>query len=49
MYKASQAKSAGIVAPVDLEKSRNQKLAGSAAYESAKSLAKSYREGAATW
>lgn len=44
LYKASQAKTAGIVAPVDLEKSRNQKLADSAAYQSAKSLAQSYRE-----
>lgn len=44
LLKASQAKSAGIVAPVDLEKSRNQKLADSAAYESAKSLAQSYNE-----
>ncbi|WP_152269583.1 efflux RND transporter periplasmic adaptor subunit [Agriterribacter humi] len=44
LYNASQAKSAGIVAPVDLEKSRNQKLADSAAYESAKSLAQSYNE-----
>lgn len=44
LYKASQAKTAGIVAPVDLEKSRNQKLADSAAYRSAKSLAQSYKE-----
>ncbi|GGI23375.1 efflux RND transporter periplasmic adaptor subunit [Pedobacter mendelii] len=44
LNRASQAKTAGIVAPVDLEKSRNQKLADSAAYQSAKSLAQSYRE-----
>lgn len=44
LYRASQAKTAGIVAPVDLEKSRNQKLADSAAYQSAKSLAQSYKE-----
>ncbi|MGJ7032314.1 efflux RND transporter periplasmic adaptor subunit [Niabella hirudinis] len=44
LYKAAQAKTAGIVAPVDLEKSRNQQLADSAAYESAKSLARSYHQ-----
>ncbi len=47
LSRASQAKSAGIVAPVDLVKSRNQKLADSAAYQSAKSLAQSYNEVAA--
>lgn len=44
LNKASQAKTSGIVAPVDLEKARNQKLADSAAYQSAKSLAQSYKE-----
>ncbi|WP_286766729.1 MULTISPECIES: efflux RND transporter periplasmic adaptor subunit [Sphingobacterium] len=44
LYRASQAKTSGIVAPVDLEKSRNQKLTDSAAYQSAKSLAQSYKE-----
>jgi len=44
LFRASQAKTSGIVAPVDLEKSRNQKLTDSAAYQSAKSLAQSYSE-----
>lgn len=44
LFRASQAKTSGIVAPVDLEKSRNQKLTDSAAYQSAKSLAQSYKE-----
>ncbi|MFC3559474.1 efflux RND transporter periplasmic adaptor subunit [Pedobacter jamesrossensis] len=44
LLRASQAKTAGIVAPIDLEKSRNQKLTDSAAYQSAKSLAQSYDE-----
>jgi len=44
MYKASQATTAGIVAPVDLEHSHNQYLADSASYEAAKKLAQSYRQ-----
>ena len=44
LFKAAQAKTAGIVAPVDLEKSRNLQLADSAAYESARSLARSYQQ-----
>jgi membrane fusion protein, multidrug efflux system len=44
LLRASQAKTSGIVAPVDLEKSRSQKLTDSAAYQSAKSLAQSYSE-----
>ncbi|HEX5023903.1 MAG TPA: efflux RND transporter periplasmic adaptor subunit, partial [Agriterribacter sp.] len=44
LYNASRAKTAGIVAPVDLERSRNQLLADSASYESARKLAQSYNE-----
>ncbi len=44
LYKASQAKTAGIVAPVDLERSHNQLLADSASYEASKKLAQSYKE-----
>ena len=44
LYKASQAKTAGIVAPVDLERNRNQLLADSASYEASKKLAQSYKE-----
>lgn len=44
LLRASQAKTSGIVASVDLEKSRNQKLADSAAFQSARSLAQSYSE-----
>ncbi|MBS1564892.1 MAG: efflux RND transporter periplasmic adaptor subunit, partial [Bacteroidetes bacterium] len=44
LYRASQAKTPGIVAPVDLERSHNQLLADSASYESARKLAQSYRE-----
>ena len=44
LYKAAQAKTAGIVAPVDLERSRNQYLSDSASYESSKKLAQSYKE-----
>lgn len=36
LYKASQAKTAGIVAPVDLEHSHNQLIADSASYEASK-------------
>lgn len=44
LLKASQAKTSGIVAPVELERSRNQKLADSAAYQGARRLAQSYRQ-----
>ena len=44
MYRAAQAKTAGIVAPVDLEHSHNQLLADSASYEASKKLAQSYKE-----
>ncbi len=44
LNRASQASSPGIVAPVDLERSRNQMLADSASYESSKQLARSYKE-----
>ncbi len=44
LLKASQAKTSGIVAPVELEKSRNQKLADSAAFQGARRLAQSYRQ-----
>lgn len=44
LYKASQAKTAGIVAPVELERSRNQMLADSAAFEASKKLTQSYKE-----
>mgnify|MGYP002072548682 CR=1 FL=1 len=44
LHRASLAPTAGIVAPVDLERSRNLQQADSAAYESAKSLARSYRQ-----
>lgn len=44
LSKAAQAKTPGIVAPVDLERSRNQYLADSASYEAARQLAQSYKE-----
>jgi len=44
LLKASMAKTAGIVAPVDLERSRNQQSADSASYEASKKLAQSYKE-----
>ncbi|HVX51931.1 MAG TPA: efflux RND transporter periplasmic adaptor subunit [Chitinophagaceae bacterium] len=44
MNKAARASSAGIVAPVDLERSRNQYLADSASYEASRRLAQSYKE-----
>lgn len=44
LSKAAQAKTPGIVAPVDLERSRNQYLADSASYEASRQLARSYRE-----
>ena len=44
LSKAAEAKTPGIVAPVDLERSRNQYLADSASYEASKQLARSYKE-----
>jgi membrane fusion protein (multidrug efflux system) len=44
LEKASLAKTAGIVAPVELERSRNQLLADSASYEAARKLAQSYKQ-----
>jgi membrane fusion protein (multidrug efflux system) len=44
LSKAAQAKTPGIVAPVDLERSRNQYLADSAGYEASRQLARSYKE-----
>jgi membrane fusion protein (multidrug efflux system) len=41
---AAQAKTPGIVAPVDLERSRNQYLADSASFEASRQLARSYKE-----
>jgi membrane fusion protein (multidrug efflux system) len=41
---ASQAKTAGIVAPVDLVRSHNQLIADSASYEAAKNQAQSYKQ-----
>jgi membrane fusion protein (multidrug efflux system) len=44
LSKAAEAKTPGIVAPVELERSRNQFLADSATYEAARQLARSYKE-----
>ncbi len=44
MFKAATAITSGIIAPVDLERAKNQKLADSAAYESTRSLAQSYKD-----
>jgi membrane fusion protein, multidrug efflux system len=44
LYKASQANTPGIVAPVDLEHNKQQMLADSASYYSAEKLAQSYKE-----
>jgi RND family efflux transporter MFP subunit len=44
LYRASQAQTPGIVAPVDLERSRNQMLADSASYEASRKQAQAYRE-----
>jgi RND family efflux transporter MFP subunit len=44
LSKASQANTPGIVAPVDLERSRNQYLADSASYEASRQLTRSYKE-----
>jgi membrane fusion protein (multidrug efflux system) len=44
LNRASQAKTPGIVAPVELVRSHNQLLADSASYESSKQLAQSYQQ-----
>ncbi|MEJ7768270.1 MAG: efflux RND transporter periplasmic adaptor subunit [Chitinophagaceae bacterium] len=44
LNRASQAQTAGIVAPVDLERSRNQLMADSASFQASKKLAQSYEE-----
>jgi membrane fusion protein, multidrug efflux system len=44
LYNAAQAKTPGIVAPVDLERNRQQMLADSAEYFSAQKLAESYQD-----
>jgi len=44
LARAAEAKTPGIVAPVDLERSRNQYLADSASYEASRQLARSYKE-----
>lgn len=44
LQQAANAKTPGIVAPIDLEKSRNQYLADSAAYEAAIQLARSHQQ-----
>jgi membrane fusion protein (multidrug efflux system) len=44
LYLASQSPSPGIVAPVDLENSRNQMMADSASYEALRQQSKAYKE-----
>jgi len=44
LYRASQSPSPGIVAPVDLDNSRNQMLADSASYEALRQQSKAYKE-----
>ena len=44
LFKASQSPSPGIVAPVDLENTRNLMMADSASYEVARQQAKGYKE-----
>lgn len=44
LYRASQAKTPGIVAPVDLERSRNLMLADSSSYIAASKQSQSYKE-----
>ena len=44
LNRASQSPSPGIVAPVDLENSRNQMLADSASYEALRQQSKAYKE-----
>ncbi|MBS1932872.1 MAG: efflux RND transporter periplasmic adaptor subunit [Bacteroidetes bacterium] len=44
LWKASQANTPGIVAPVDLERNKQQMLADSASYYASEKLAQSYKE-----
>jgi membrane fusion protein (multidrug efflux system) len=44
LHRASLAQTPGIVAPVDLERSRNQALADSSAYEAARRQSQAYKE-----
>jgi membrane fusion protein (multidrug efflux system) len=44
LYRASQSPSPGIVAPMDLENSRNQMTADSASYEALRQQTKAYKE-----
>jgi membrane fusion protein (multidrug efflux system) len=44
LFEASQASTAGIVAPVDLTRAMNQMLADSSSYIASKNLAQSYKE-----
>jgi len=44
LYRASRAQTPGIVAPVDLERSRSQMLADSASYEASRKQAQAYKE-----
>ncbi|SHM15569.1 efflux RND transporter periplasmic adaptor subunit [Chitinophaga sp. CF418] len=44
LYRASQARTPGIVAPVDLERSRNQMMADSSAYVAAEKQSQAYRD-----
>jgi membrane fusion protein (multidrug efflux system) len=44
LFEASQANTAGIVAPVELARARNQMLADSSSYAASKNLAQSYKE-----
>ncbi len=44
LYRASQSNTPGIVAPVDLERTRNQMMADSSSYEASRQQAKSYQE-----
>lgn len=46
LSKAAAANTPGIVAPVELERSRNQYLADSASYEAGRQLAESYKQAA---
>lgn len=44
LFRASQSPSPGIVAPVDLERSRNQMMADSASYEAVRQQAQAYKQ-----
>ncbi|HEX9508989.1 MAG TPA: efflux RND transporter periplasmic adaptor subunit [Puia sp.] len=44
LFRASQSPSPGIVAPVDLERSRNQMMADSASYEAVRKQAQAYKQ-----